>query len=58
MAKLQDFSIKLKLIEYGKIIAYKSDEYLTPKEFEKLPKKLQKKFKPIYEQYKVQYVNE
>ena len=58
MAKHKDFEIRVKLIHNGKIIAYKIDEYLTLNEFEKLPKKIQKKFKPIYETYKVRYVNE
>lgn len=51
-------SFKLKLIKKGKIIAFKTDRYLSPDEYKLLPKKLRKRFEPIYEQYDVEYVKE
>jgi len=52
MAELKDFEVKVQLIPEGKIIAYELEYYLTPKEFNLLPKKLQTKFRPKYSHYK------
>ena len=54
--KLIDFEIKIKLIPKGKIIAYKTEEYLTIEEFNLLSEKIKDKFKPVYENYKVKYL--
>lgn len=58
MAQLKDFEIKIKLIPKEKIIAYKLEEYITLKEYEKLSDKIKKKFKPIYERYRAEYIKE
>lgn len=58
MAKLRNFNINVNLISEGNIISYESKMHLTSNEYQKLPKCLQKKFKPIYEKYKVRYIYE
>ena len=58
MASFNSYSLKIELVEDGKIIAYKLDEFLTIKEFKSLPKKIQKKFKAVYEIYKVNYLKD
>lgn len=55
MTKL-DCKIKMKLVPEGKIIAYKTDKFISPKEFDLLSKKLRDKFEPIHEIIKFKYI--
>lgn len=58
MAYCKDYKITIRLIGQKEIIAYTLDNNLTINEFKSLPKKLQKKFRPIHEVYKVKYIKQ
>jgi len=57
MAKLEDYNIEMEIVPKSKkIIAYQTQEFITPEEFTLLSQNIQDKFAPVYESYKIRYI--